>query len=557
MRQTLTNKGSESCGLDSVNLWLTNNPSPFRDLISVNGVASAKDTSLINDYLQRVHREVQRLEAILKEVQEEKIRLQSIADSHSGLISSFRKFPPEVLAIIFQHTIAVPPPRDQSPWLPGDMTRVYTALCTLGSVCRDWRATVMSTPSLWAQFNIGLQRKEECENPASLLKIMLDRSRGADLSIGRSGSIDDAVDNQTLRALAECLLPTSHRWKSVSIDTGGDSKDLYEQIQGRLPLLEQLELCSTYPFTVSWKYFRAFEDAPRLRELALGKGLSPVQDFPLPWSQITCLYMNHHITPNDLYDVFSITPNLQSLRLSKQDEEAYSSTWDPDKSDVFIVCPTLRHLDVADSALFRAATLSSLEEISIDLFTVESDDDDSHGEDLFSYFLYRSQCPMRKLTIQLGENLNGFAALFDQASRLTCLDITLHTVDSAYFLFDALVTTEILPQLQSLKVVCIVWKAYNEDDDDDLGEIVAKLFSSRYISLEADMLSVHVEVVLGGKIVANPLRPYERTPDGPFLSEPFWKSFENHLRDAPELRSCMVTEKKEHCAMMCAKPAIV
>ncbi|KAK0493044.1 hypothetical protein EDD18DRAFT_1356956 [Armillaria luteobubalina] len=419
MRQTLMSKGSESSDFDNtMKLWLTNNPSPFHDLISANGIASAKDTSLINDYLQRVHREIQCIEAILKEVQEQKIHLQSIANSHLALISSFCKFPPEVLAIIFQHTITIPPPRNKSPWLPGSMTCIYATLCMLGGICCTWR------------------RKEECENPVSLLKIMLDRSHDADLSIGHSSSIDDTIDNQTLRALVECLLPSSHRWKNASIDTGGDSKDLYEQIQGHLPLLERLELCFMYPFTVSWKYFRAFEDAPRLWELALGKGLSPVQDFPLPWSQITCLYINHHIMPGDLYAVFSITLDLQLLRLSKQDEEVYSSTWDP------------------------AATLPSLEDISIGLFTAEFDDDVNHGEDLFYDFLYHSQ------------------SLFDQASRLTCLDIALHMVDSTYFLFDALVTTEILPQLQSLKVVCIASEAYHEKEGDDLGEIVAKLFSS-------------------------------------------------------------------------------
>ncbi|KAK0486466.1 hypothetical protein IW261DRAFT_798560 [Armillaria novae-zelandiae] len=566
---TSTNKASECCALCTIPRWLTaDNPSPFHDLISVNGVASAEDANLIDDYLQKVHGELQRLDAILKEVQEKKIRLQSIADSHSALISSFRKFPPEVLATIFQHTIVIPPPRDQSPWLPGNMTRVYAALCTLGSVCRDWRATVMSTPSLWAYFSVVLRtdRDDGCENKLPLLKIMLDRSRDADLSIGLSVWIDTPFDEEiTLRALLECLLPTSCRWKSASIhidsEDESESEDLYQQIQGRLPLLERLELCSIDPDSsnIIWDHFRAFKYAPRLRELTLGEGLSPVQRFPLPWSQITCLYINHHITPDDLCAVFSITPNLQSLRLSEQDEEGDTSTWNPDESSVFIVCPTLRHLDVADPALLRAAALPSLEEMSIGFLSAdaEQEGDGKDGKDLLYDFLYRSQCPMRKLTIQLGEDLDDFARVFDQASRLTCLDIALHTIVSAYDLFNALVTTELLPQLQSLKVVGIAWHSDSGYDDDTLGEIVAKLFSSRYISFAADILSVHVEVVLGGEIVTNPQRPYERTPDGPFLSELFWTSFEHDLRDVPELRSRMVTEKKKRCAIMRVKPAIV
>ncbi|KAK0222433.1 hypothetical protein EDD85DRAFT_861119 [Armillaria nabsnona] len=435
------------------------------------------------------------------------------------------------------------------------MTHIYAALCTLGSVCRHWRETVLSTPSLWAQFNVGLRWTREGESRLPLLKTMLDRSRDADLSIGRYGLIDIDFSTQSVRALLECLVPTSHRWKNASIDFDDDSQDMYEQIQGRLPLLERLELRSIYSHTVFWKDFHTFEDAPRLRELALGKGIFPVHEFPLPWSQITRLYINHHTKPDDLYAVFFITPNLQFLRMSGQNEEGSSSAWDPDESNVSIVCSTLRHLDVADSALFRAATMPSLEEISIDLLPAEAEDDDKYGADLFYDFLHRSQCQMRKLTIQLGEDFDAFERIFDQASKLTCLDITLQTMDSASILFDLLGSIpKSLPQLQSLKVVCIAWEAYNKYEDADIGEGIANLFISRYFTFAADILSVHVEVVLGGKMVANPLRPYERTPDGPFLSEPFWKSFENHLRVAPELRSRMVTEKKEHRAIICVNP---
>ncbi len=271
-----------------------------------------------------------------------------------------------------------------------------------------------------------------------------------------------------------------------------------------------------------------------------------MHEFPLPWSQITRLYINHHIKPHNLYAVFSITPNLQFLRMSGQNEDDSSSAWDPDESNVFIVCSTLRHLDVADPALFRAAILPSLEEISIDFLSADEEDDDKYGADLFHDFLHRSQCPMRKLTIQLGEDFDAFERIFDQhpgshAWTLHCKRWTQHR--SCLMLGS---TPKSLPQLQSLKVVYIAWEAYNQYDDADLGEGIAGLFISRYLTFAADILSVHVEVVLGGKMVANPLRPYERTPDGPFLSEPFWKSFENHLRDAPELRSRMVTEKKEH-----------
>ncbi|KAK0196035.1 hypothetical protein F5146DRAFT_1028311 [Armillaria mellea] len=164
---------------------------------------------------------------------------------------------------------------------------------------------------------------------------------------------------------------------------------------------------------------------------------------------------------------------------------------------------------------------------------------------------------MQKLTVQLGEEFHHFGRIFELASSLTRLDITLHTTQSACHLFTALFAPQLLPQLQSLKVVCIAWEAYHKHDDAMLGTYLTLLFLSRYMTFAADIQSVHVEVVLGGKIVANPLQPYERTPNGPFLSEPFWKSFERNLSDAPELRSRMVTEKKERCAIIRVNPAII
>ncbi|KAK0430439.1 hypothetical protein EV421DRAFT_1858751 [Armillaria borealis] len=524
---TLKNKGYESCprcGFDSnTTMRLTDKPSPFRDLISVNGVASATDASLINDYLQKVHGEIQRLETIMKEAQEETIRLQSIVDSHGALMSSFRKFPPEVLATIFQHAI-VTPPLQNSHWLPGDMAHVYDALCALGSVCRHWRATVLSTPSLWAQFCVRLPWIRPTESRLPLLEIILDRSREAHLSIGTS-LMEFGCGKQNIRALLECLVPTSYRWKLASIEIDEDSVDIYEQLRGRLPLLERLELVSVSPNSeVSWETFRAFEDAPLLRELALGDGLSPVHKFALPWSQITSLYIDHQIEPDDLYTVFSITPGLQFLHLSAQNEDGGSTAWEPEDPNDFVVCSTVRHLDVADPALFRATTLPSVEEISIGLLPVHEEEDNKYEEDLFYDFLHRSQCPMRKLTVRLGENFDAFERIFDQAFRLTCLDITLHTVYSACSLFDVLASTKILPLLQSLKVVYIAPEAYDEYDDVNLGECIADLFKSRSLTFTAGMLSIHVEVIPCSNNAP-------RLGRGPYLSLMFWASFERRLRD--------------------------
>ncbi|KAG7449965.1 uncharacterized protein BT62DRAFT_617552 [Guyanagaster necrorhizus] len=200
---------------------LTDTPSPFQHLISVN--AAASDVDPIHHYLQGVHDEIQHIELVLKEVREEKIRLQNIADSHAALMSAFRKFPSEVLAEVFRYSIDIPSMDEQNKWV-GDMTRVYTALCTLGGVCRHWRTTVLLTPFLWARFNVGWSGWKK--SPVLLLKTMLDRSREADLSIG-CAFIASGIDKQERRTLLECLVPTSYRWKHVLLLFDEDNVDIW------------------------------------------------------------------------------------------------------------------------------------------------------------------------------------------------------------------------------------------------------------------------------------------------------------------------------------------
>ncbi|KAK0459403.1 uncharacterized protein EV420DRAFT_1540016 [Desarmillaria tabescens] len=538
------------CGFDTNAPRLTNKPSPFHDLISVNGAASVTDASPVSHYLEGVHAsisaqddKIQHIKTMLKEAQEDRIRLQSVADSHAALISAFRKFPPEVLAEIFQYTIVIP---SLGHWnqLSGDMTRVCATLCTLGGVCRHWRTTVLSTPSLWARFNIGWSRWMESRPP--LLKTILDRSREAELSIGcRSVVFSSNIQNR--HALLECVIPTSYRWKRALIELDEDRADIYGQIRGRLPLLEQLELSSRH-FQVSWEHFRVFEDAPRLRELILGESLSPVHEFTLPWSQITNLYINHVIEPDDLRIVFSITPNLRFLRMSRQ------CNWEPEEPGHFIVCSSLRHLRVADLALFRIAILPSLEEICIDGTFARADlEADNKFGRIFRDFLDRSRCSIRNL--KLATTLNADMALynmFNRAPKHTCLDITLNTVYLTTRLIQLLTSDKILPQLQSLKVVSIAF-FYEDDQDWLLGHDIAELFISRYLSSNANILLVHVEVPPDLALVGEPPKPVhiKPSPNGLYLSELFWTALETRLRDTRDLCSRIVTQKDEGRAIIC------
>ncbi|KAK0220954.1 hypothetical protein EDD85DRAFT_268148 [Armillaria nabsnona] len=256
-----------NCGLDVTTpvTQFTHAPSPFRALISTNGVASASDADLLSRYLHGVEADlsaqddtIQHIEAALKRAQNERNRLQDIFNSHASLRSPFRIFPPEVLTEIFQWAIAVgEPPRLRG--LIGDLSRI-------GAVCRLWRATVLSSPSLWASFSFSCVRNKGL---MPLLQTVLDRSREASLSVAWQPMYDLSEEEE--RGLLGRVLSTCQRWKHARIELVEDHKDIYAQIRRRIPELERLELSGedTTDVLGHGPSFDVFEVAPKLRTLAL------------------------------------------------------------------------------------------------------------------------------------------------------------------------------------------------------------------------------------------------------------------------------------------------
>ncbi|KAK0451791.1 hypothetical protein EV421DRAFT_1773075, partial [Armillaria borealis] len=510
-----------NCGLDVATpvTRFTDAPSPFRALISTNGVASASDADFLSHYLQGVEADVsaqddtiQHLEAALKRAQDERNRLQGIFDSHAALRSAFRTFPPEVLTEIFQWAIAVPhsrPPRLRG--LIGDLSRI-------GGVCRLWRATVLSSPSLWASFNpSGVQN----EGLMPLLQTVLDRSREASLSVAWPFMYD--VSEEEERALLGCVISTCQRWKHARIELVEDYKDIYEQIRGRIPELERLEL-SGEDSTENLGYgpnFDCFEDAPKLRTLALSYGVFPVQ-LTLPWTQITSLHINRMMDQDDFGLVLSMTRNLQFLSMDPQ-SDGCTEYWEPDKMEDIVTHSSLRRINSWDAALLRAYNFPSLEELTVEAFGEcdASVDDDRGAEDIFRDFLQRSGSPIKKLKLGFITNRAiDFEVMFGKAFRLTHLDIALPCPTTAVDFFRALVSTgghDVLPELQSLKADYTPKANVKSKEDIPVDVIVDMIVSRRHAPSTnvAEIQSVHITL--------------------PRFSMMSRMSFLSHLRAVPDL----------------------
>ncbi len=331
-----------ACGVDvatPVVTRFTDTASPFLILISKNEIVSTSDEELLSHYLQGVQADIsaqndviQRIKSALMRAENEKNRLQGVFDSHSALRSSFRRCPPEILTEIFHCTIATP--LDD---IPLSLRELSARLSRVSAVCRLWRTTVLSSPSLWARFRL---LGSENQGSMPLLQTVLDHSREASLSIYCHSMYGV---NKGEHAFLRRVLGTSQRWKQAWIELGKSNIDIYAQIRGWPPKLEWLELSVHRHFDdIEWSgpRFDAFEDAPQLRALALD-GSIPVLTLALPWTQIISLHINYTIDRDNLCAVLSMIPDLQVLTLDYQEVDSRTDGWKPKKSEDIVTCPSL------------------------------------------------------------------------------------------------------------------------------------------------------------------------------------------------------------------------
>ncbi|PBK69003.1 hypothetical protein ARMSODRAFT_957314 [Armillaria solidipes] len=515
-----------ACGFDVATpvTRFTGWSSPFFTLIITNGIVSPSDDDLLSHYLQGVRADIsaqddviRRIKSALTRAEDEKNRLQCVFDSHAALRSPFRRCPPEVLTEIFHWTI------DPLHEVPLSLRLLNAWLSKISAVCRLWRTTVLSSPSLWARFcfsgsgNKGLM---------PLLQTVLDRSREASLSIYCHSIFD--VDTEEEDAFLRRALGASQRWKRARVELGNNI-DIYAQIRGRLPRLEWLEL-RHYLDDVSPRapLFDAFQDAPQLRALVLD-GNIPAQTLALPWTQIISLDIGYTIDRDNVSAVLSMTPNLQVLTLDYDEVKRRTDGWKPKKSEVIVTCPSLRRVHVTDLELFRSFNFPSLEELSVEEldFGFGTGKDYKKAEDIIHDFFERSGSSVKKLKLEVLVSRGiDFARTFDMAFRLVDLDIALPYPVTAALFFRALVSTgdktDVLPELRSLKAKYHT----NTTDSADAKEVddIADMITSRYHppnAAVAEIQSVHITVS--------------------YLSPLCQQSFQARLKNLPDLLNLIST----------------
>ncbi|KAF9462761.1 hypothetical protein BDZ94DRAFT_1260709 [Collybia nuda] len=196
-----------------------------------------------------------------------------------AVLSRIRHVPPELIARIFLMCIPEHIDDNDHSWSTLDLTSVPWVLARVSSL---WRAVAIQQHRLWAYIKIDLEhmiQNGRLKPPLAMLEATLERSGSAPLQVFFHDSYLPTVRAQEMLSL---LMAHSHRWSQLSIFISYHHLHLTNQVEGRLPLLQFLNIgaygANTFPS------FDGFKVAPMLRDLLVADEWEVID---LPWENLT------------------------------------------------------------------------------------------------------------------------------------------------------------------------------------------------------------------------------------------------------------------------------
>ncbi|KAJ7766774.1 hypothetical protein B0H16DRAFT_1882791 [Mycena metata] len=155
----------------------------------------------------------------------------------------------------------------------------------LSQVCGHWRRIAFSTRQLWAEGVMDIQFKRRVTDPyLDGLKSLLIRSAPYSLSVSLAGS--DTVKVDSLRCIADIIVPTANRWRNLRIAMES-FRHLNDIPLGTFDALERLYISN---FSEQTSPVTAFQSCPRLRDFTLKSvNESRIYLIQVPWQNLTQL----------------------------------------------------------------------------------------------------------------------------------------------------------------------------------------------------------------------------------------------------------------------------
>ncbi|KAJ7062325.1 hypothetical protein C8F01DRAFT_1284846 [Mycena amicta] len=381
-------------------------------------------------------------------------------------VSPVRMVPSDILTEIFLHVTAAASMPFASP------TAAVKAALRLSGVCAYWRQLALCIPRLW-NGPMRLNVSNVSAGYAAVTKDILERSSPHPISI--------TLDNGTTSisaALVNIVVSFAHRWSSIMVKF-----DIFPFLQTAPPQSKTLHQLTSANFNlsrgISGPPSALFLDAPRLSDVFLE--IPNLSELPLPWSQLTALYLTHHEPL--LLDIIGQFISLRRLYLSTM---AWMEDNLPDVSDI-VALPQLEDLQLSIWQRTEASTftpffahfaLPVLESLHINMDT----DHESHLGDAFVPFLRRC-LNLEHLSISFcamdSDALDNILLNIPRAKTFALEDCH-NCVDDAFFERLTYRETDLAPVAPCLQTLMVagVWEEYDENS-------IQEMIRSRWWSDEA------------------------------------------------------------------------
>ncbi|KAJ7467434.1 hypothetical protein B0H11DRAFT_2284386 [Mycena galericulata] len=333
------------------------------------------------------------LQAVLAALVQKRDEAADSVRQHRSTLSAFRRTPHDVLCEIFisvysgaarvHNDIAVNVP----PW-------------TMGHICRSWRRSALSYPTLWSCVEISRSTSLE----TNMIETQLHLSRNAPLEIHWSFGDMHKSDPRLLGL----VLAQSNRWRTIYLHQKllwSGTLDWLRPVQDRLAQLETLVVIGVDTFR---KFSSVvFSSAPALRRILLtnpGSELpSPDVEFiGLPWNQIT----HYRGKYTNRLDVVTLAPNLATCTID-------ASICDNTRRDPGALLPHLQRLTLNGSKILDRLTAPALHDLlmgSVDL-------------DPLLPFIARSSCTLTRLGLQISTLSSKLIAVLQALPTLVHLSL--------------------------------------------------------------------------------------------------------------------------------------
>ncbi|KAK1220863.1 hypothetical protein PQX77_016342 [Marasmius sp. AFHP31] len=219
---------------------------PFAHVLNTNHVPTSEERDELRDLIRAPEEQLQKLDEEISRLHARRQALQQFIDLHRSLLSPARRVPVDVWRSIFTECLP-----DNELGLCFRTTKEAPLLLT--SVCRSWRETALSTPTLWRSIHIYLPVPHwPHDSNGSYISALRDRKERLKGWLDRSGALPLTISlatdasygtyeslNHLLRSsntvdaipilqteFTELLAQYSHRWRTVAFGKGVEALDL-------------------------------------------------------------------------------------------------------------------------------------------------------------------------------------------------------------------------------------------------------------------------------------------------------------------------------------------